>query len=199
MRPALSSHNTADRHRRYVQSLGNLSLRIAARGFIANISNEPVSQLTLRGGLASLHAIRRNWVMPAGRIRYYLPALSDHIAYVIKRIAKEEMVRAYARRIIAMVERPQPIRYWTIVQFPREAVRLDDATAIVKMAVSERAANSAYPDPTTVALTDLWPESLNSRARSSLGTMSWHRSLLLRCLAPGERHFMRGPRLLDCT
>ena len=85
--------------------------------------------------------------------------LGEHIAGVVFRGAKEEVVGPDTRRVITTVEHPHTFGNRTIMEFVRQAMRGDVFPLDHDDAVSG-GANGASPQPTIVAFLDTGPEVL---------------------------------------
>lgn len=98
---------------------------------------------------------------PIARMREASAALGDHVIDVGLPIAKEKVIWSHARRGIAAVENPQPIRDGAEVDFPGDAMSRERCPA--EPATERSIASSqgcSRPQPTVVCLIDLRPKSL---------------------------------------
>ncbi len=96
----------------------------------------------------------------ATSLAYWRSALLGTIPHIVSLRSKEQMRRVHARRNVAFMQNEQPVRNWTVRQFPRHAVRVDRPSHL-EHTVAEGLAYLGGPKPTRFGLLDLLPESFS--------------------------------------
>jgi len=111
--------------------------------------------------LASWHSFRVEMCsvsFPAG-----CSALHRHIGHVDRVRSKKQMIGSNARWRVASVQYAQTIGHWSVVDEPRESVRLPLLSVEVFADLPVTVYEHSSPEPTTIASFYSSPESLNHR------------------------------------
>jgi len=109
-------------------------------------------------------------------------AFSDHVGHVLGMCPSPQVVRPNARRVVTAVEYVGSVGDWTVYQFPRVAMSVDEMplpTAYTKVTISLSDPRSS-PQPTAIRLLHLGPEALFRRPPVSDPTLDAMANVLRR-------------------
>jgi hypothetical protein len=92
-------------------------------------------------------------------------AFSDHVGHVLGMCPSPQVVRPNARRVVTAVEYVGSFGDWTVCQFPRVAMSVDEMPLLathMKLTIPLSEPRSG-PQPTAIRLLDVGPEALLGR------------------------------------
>lgn len=187
MIPSSASNYVANRHLGNPKLTGEFDLLSAGRAQSSDLSDS----LFIENGA------------PIGAAKILTaPTLADHVIGVLRRRSDEEVVRAHAATIVAVVEHPEAIRHLPEVEHPGDAVHAAEGSRLVLGQDVDVATLRGYSGENPTG-SEIWamggdrPVLVDTRPESGdqWCTLSGHRSSLLRCHAPDRSSHRCGGTL----
>ncbi len=134
------------------------------------------------------------WVIFSFHYSFRVSSFFAHILHIIFLRSQEQMVRSYARRIIALMKNPHPLWYKTIMYFPGKTmgcyswfIRISGYRTITLRIGSHQ------PNPASICFFNLCPKSLLYWLRSvGTRTATIYSSSLSYIARPSEEYIFTG-------
>lgn len=193
MGPQFAANDTANGHVRNAHLGRDRLLHPAVSDLLSDVANgvrcQASHMIGFAFGMKQLRVRSRRWATA----HLGMTVLCDHIQNVVQWGAKEQMVWSNTGRVVAMMQNPQARWNHSKVEFPREPVSVNYTAIIPKDCSVPLAANGRCPDPASISLIDLGPESFGCRARHGPLTITTHRSFNSFVAKPSDAPTSRGP------